>query len=86
MKNNTPVKPLRRATFISGAHTMVVIEVTTGDIEIYRVDPSDKIEMFLGYVNDLRIPGRIKSRAVAALYSDTAEVFDTFQLALPEAA
>lgn len=62
---------------------MVAIEVTSGDIEIYRYDDEvSGLEMFVGYIQDIRIEGTLRMRATAALYGGGAEIIERTQLSL----
>jgi hypothetical protein len=65
-----PVWVDRRAEFKLGDRDFVVIQLNTGKVEIYWVDPSDGIEMFQGYADERRVPAPYpiaNSLVVAAL-------------------
>ncbi len=67
----TWVVMVKRAEFYYDNGRFVTIEVSSGAIEIYKVDPVDGIEMFQGYITDLNIPGSLRARATNALYNDS---------------
>ena len=71
----------KRIEFISAGLSYVAIEVTSGQIEIYGFY-ADGMEKFLGYLTDLCIPGVLRMRATAALYSGGAKTFRKIQLDL----
>lgn len=77
-----PVVMTRRATFQFDGNSMVAIEVSSGAIEIYQVDPTDGLEMFRGYISDVSIPGRLRANATTALYIFQPEYVRQVQLTL----
>jgi len=66
-----PVRMVKKAKFWYERASWVVIEVSSGAIEIYRVE-EEGIEMFKGYISDLKIPGSLRLRACNALYREEA--------------
>ena len=65
-----PVWVDRRVEFKVGIEEYVVIQLNTGKVEIYWVDPADGLEMFQGYADVRAFPGLIlvsNTLAVAAL-------------------
>lgn len=81
-----PVVMTRRGTFTHRDNSMVAIEVSSGDIEIYQVDPADGIEMFLGYIHDSKICGALRVGATMALYIARPNFVREVQLTLDLAA
>lgn len=67
-----PVVLVKRATFFFKGAAMVAIEVSSGDIEIYRIEDGG-LEIFQGYIDSLNIPGALRMRACNALYSDGSD-------------
>lgn len=65
MKN---VVATRQAEFLHDGFSMVAVEISSGQIELYRVD-ADGIEMFYGYLTDPRVSGAARLAACEALYS-----------------
>jgi hypothetical protein len=53
-----PVWVDRRAEFKVGDRDFVVIQLNTGKVEVYWVDPADGVEMFQGYADERLNPGR----------------------------
>lgn len=78
------IKPTKRAAFISSGKSLIAVEVSSGQIEIYGYY-DDGMEKFLGYITDLQIPGAVRARATQALYSGSAETFAPIQLTLDRA-
>jgi hypothetical protein len=59
-----------RVEFQIEGKDFVVIQLNTGKVEIYWVDPADGLEMFQGYADERAFPGLIlvsNALAVAAL-------------------
>lgn len=72
METTKRVQLAKQAYFTFRADKWTAIEVTSGAIELYRIDPADGIEMFQGYIQDLKIPGALRLRATQALYDEGA--------------
>jgi hypothetical protein len=61
------VQMMKRAAFKFERAQWVAIEVSSGAVELYRVE--EGIEMFKGYIEALSIPGALRIRATKALYA-----------------